>query len=60
MALVTVRLAEGAFTEKQKHAMAARLTEVLVTFEESEALREVAWVLIEEVHSEAGGALRQV
>jgi 4-oxalocrotonate tautomerase len=49
MPLVTVKLAEGAFTERQKHNMAARLTDVIVAFEGSEAFREVVWVLIEEV-----------
>jgi 4-oxalocrotonate tautomerase len=49
MPLVIVKLAVGAFTEKQKHDMAARLTEVMVAFEGSEAFREMTWVLIEEV-----------
>jgi 4-oxalocrotonate tautomerase len=52
MALVHVTLAEGAFTEKQKHDLAARLTDVMVAFEGSEAFREVVWVLIEELHSD--------
>jgi 4-oxalocrotonate tautomerase len=50
MPLVTVTLVEGAFTEKQKHDLAARLTDVMVAFEGSEAFREVVWVLIEERH----------
>jgi 4-oxalocrotonate tautomerase len=50
MTLVNVKLAEGAFTEKQKHDMAARLTDVIVAFEGPEAFREVVWVLIEELH----------
>jgi 4-oxalocrotonate tautomerase len=49
MPLVTVTLAEGAFTERQKHDLAARLTDMMVAFEGSEAFREVVWVLIEEV-----------
>src|SRR6202035_3834414 len=49
MPLVTVKLAAGAFTEKQKHDMAARLTDVMVAFEGSEAFREVVRVLIEEI-----------
>ena len=49
MPLVTVKLAAGAFTEKQKHDLAARLTDVMVASEGSEAFREVVWVLIEEV-----------
>jgi Tautomerase enzyme len=44
MPLVDVKLAAGAFTEKQKHDMAARLTDVMVAFEGSEAFREVVWV----------------
>ena len=48
MPLVTVTLAAGAFTEKQKHDLAARLTDVMVAFEGSEAFREMTWVLIEE------------
>ena len=49
MPLVSVKLSAGAFTEKQKHDMAARLTDVMVAFEGSEAFREVVWVLIEEI-----------
>src|SRR5260370_38099827 len=49
MPLVTVTLAEGAFTERQKHDLAARLTDMMVAFEGSEAFREVVWALIEEV-----------
>ncbi len=50
MPLVHVTLSAGAFTEKQKHDLAARLTDVLVAFEGSEAFREVVWVLIEELN----------
>ncbi len=50
MPLVRVTLVEGAFTEKQKHDMAARLTDVMVASEGSEAFREVIWVVIEELH----------
>ena len=32
MPLVNVKLAEGVFTETQKHDMAARLTDVMVAF----------------------------
>ena len=53
MPLVRVTLTEGAFTEKQKHDMAARLTDVMVAFEGSEAFREVIWVLVEELHRDA-------
>ena len=61
MPLVNVTLAAGAFTEKQKHDLAARLTDVMVAFEGSEAFREVVWVLIEELPPDAwhlGGHLR--
>jgi 4-oxalocrotonate tautomerase len=50
MPFVNVKLVEGVFTEEQKHAMAAELTEVMVRHEGSEAFREVVWVLIEELH----------
>jgi 4-oxalocrotonate tautomerase len=50
MPLVNVKLAEGVYTDKQKHDMAARLTDVMVAFEGSETFREVVWVLIEELH----------
>ncbi len=50
MPLVYVTLAAGAFTEKQKHDLAARLTDAMVAFEGSEAFREVVWVLIEELN----------
>ncbi|MDT4932287.1 MAG: 4-oxalocrotonate tautomerase [Pseudonocardiales bacterium] len=53
MPLITVTLVEGAFTEKQKHDLAASLTDVMVTFEGSEAFREVVWVLIEELHPDS-------
>jgi 4-oxalocrotonate tautomerase len=49
MPLVKVTLADGVYTEKQKHDMAARLTDVMVAFEGSEAFREVVWVLIDEL-----------
>jgi 4-oxalocrotonate tautomerase len=39
MPLVNVKLAAGAFTEKKKHDMTARLTDVMVAFEGSEAFR---------------------
>lgn len=50
MPFVNVKLVEGVFTEEEKHAMAAALTDVMVRFEGSEAFREVVWVLIEELH----------
>ncbi len=59
MPFVNVKLVEGVFTEEQKHAMAADLTDVMVTHEGSEAFRDVVWVLIEELHPDGwhiGGA----
>ncbi len=50
MPFVNIKLVEGVFTEAQKHALAAAVTDVLVSFEGSEAFREVVWVLIEELH----------
>ena len=49
MPLLNVTLGAGVFTEKQKHDLAARLTDVMVAFEGSEAFREVVWVVIEEI-----------
>jgi 4-oxalocrotonate tautomerase len=49
MPLVRVTLMEGAFTQGQRHDLAARLTDLMVAFEGSEAFREVTWVLIEEL-----------
>ena len=61
MLVVTVKVIEGVFTEKQKHDLAAKITDVIVAFEGSEAFREVVWVLIEELgrdswHAYHGGA----
>lgn len=50
MPFVNVKLVEGVFSPKEKHALAAALTDVLVNFEGSEAFRETVWVLIEELH----------
>lgn len=49
MPLVTVTLVEGVFSTEEKHAMAAKLTDVMVQFEGSESFREVVWVLIQEL-----------
>jgi 4-oxalocrotonate tautomerase len=50
MPLVNIKLVDGVFTPEEKHAMAARITDVMVEFEGSEAFREVVWVMIEELH----------
>jgi phenylpyruvate tautomerase PptA (4-oxalocrotonate tautomerase family) len=46
---VNVKLVEKVFTERQRHEMAAKITDVMVAFEGSEAFREVVLVLIEEL-----------
>jgi 4-oxalocrotonate tautomerase len=53
MPLVSIKVAEGCFTEKQKHDLAAKITDVMVAFEGSEAFREVVWVLIEELQRDS-------
>ena len=52
MPYIRVTLVDGVFSTEQKHAMAAKLTDVMVEFEGSEAFREVVWVLIEELHTD--------
>ena len=52
MPLVNITLVDGVFTEVQKHAMAADITDVMVKHEGSEAFRDVVWVLIEELHTD--------
>jgi len=52
MPLVRVTLVDGVFSEEEKHAMAADLTDVMVKYEGSEAFREVVWVLLEELHTD--------
>lgn len=48
MPRINVVLEEGVFSTEQKHAMATKLTDVMVEFEGSEGFREAVWVLIEE------------
>jgi 4-oxalocrotonate tautomerase len=52
MPLVRVTLVDGVFSEEEKHAMAAELTDVMLKYEGSEAFREVVWVLLEELHTD--------
>jgi len=44
-----MRTSKHVFTPEEKHALAEALTDVMVRFEGSEAFREVARVLIEEL-----------
>ena len=50
MPLLNVKLIEGVFTPKQKQEMIRKLTDTMVSIE-GENLREVTWVVIEEVKS---------
>jgi 4-oxalocrotonate tautomerase len=50
MPYLNVKLIEGVFDAAQKQEMAERLTETMVEIE-GENLREVTWVVIEEVKS---------
>jgi 4-oxalocrotonate tautomerase len=50
MPLVNVKLIEGVFSNSQKREMVEKLTDAMVSIE-GENLREVTWVLIEEVKS---------
>jgi 4-oxalocrotonate tautomerase len=50
MPLVNVKLIKGVFSDSQKREMVEKLTDAMVSIE-GENLREVTWVLIEEVKS---------
>ena len=50
MPLLNVKLIEGVFTPKQKQEMIRKLTDTMVSIE-GENLREVTWVVVEEVKS---------
>jgi 4-oxalocrotonate tautomerase len=50
MPLVNVRLIEGVFTSSQKQEMIRKLTDAMVSIE-GENMRQVTWVVIEEVKS---------
>ena len=50
MPLVNVKLIEGVFSNSQKREMVEKLTDAMVSIE-GENMREVTWVLIEEVKS---------
>jgi 4-oxalocrotonate tautomerase len=50
MPLVNVKLIEGVFDAAQKQEIVERLTDTMVAIE-GENLREVTWVVIEEVKS---------
>ncbi len=50
MPLVQVKVVEGVFSNEQKREMVTRLTDAMVAVE-GENLREVTWVIVEEVSS---------
>src|SRR3954453_14622233 len=54
MPLVQVKLIEGVFSDAQKQEMIHKLTDAMVSIE-GEKLRDVTWVVIEEVKSGSWG-----
>ena len=58
MPLINVKLIEGVFNEAQKKKMVTDLTDAMVAIE-GEAMRQVTWVVIEEVKERQLGARRQ-
>ena len=50
MPLIEVKLIEGVFTQQQKKQMIEKLTDTMVSIE-GENMRQVTWVVIEEVKS---------
>ena len=50
MPLINVKLIEGVFNETQKKKMVSDITDAMVAIE-GETMRQVTWVVIEEVKS---------
>jgi 4-oxalocrotonate tautomerase len=50
MPLVNVKIIEGVFSDSQKREMVKKLTDAMVSIE-GENMRQVTWVMIEEVKS---------
>jgi 4-oxalocrotonate tautomerase len=50
MPLINVKLIEDAFTPEQKHRIVEELTDAMVAIE-GESMRQVTWVVVEEVRS---------
>ena len=50
MPMINVRLLEGVFTPDQKQEMIRKLTDAMVSIE-GENMRQVTWVVIDEVKS---------
>jgi 4-oxalocrotonate tautomerase len=54
MPFVQVKLTEGVFSDAQKQEMIRKVTDAMVSIE-GEPMREVTWVVIEEVKSGSWG-----
>jgi 4-oxalocrotonate tautomerase len=54
MPLVQVKLIEGVFSDAQKQQMIEKLTDAMVSIE-GENMRDVTWVIVEEVKSGSWG-----
>ena len=50
MPLVNVKIIEGVFSDSQKQEIVKKLTDAMVTIE-GENMRQVTWVIVEEVKS---------
>jgi 4-oxalocrotonate tautomerase len=50
MPFVNVKIIEGVFSDSQKREMVSKLTDAMVTIE-GENMRQVTWVVVEEVKS---------
>ena len=50
MPLINVKVIEGVFTDTQKQEIVKKLTDTMVTIE-GENMRQVTWVVVEEVKS---------
>jgi 4-oxalocrotonate tautomerase len=55
MPLIQVKLIEGVFSDVQKQEMIRKITDAMVSIE-GENMREVTWVVVEEVKSGSWGA----
>jgi 4-oxalocrotonate tautomerase len=54
MPLIQVKVIEGVFSDTQKQGMIRKLTDAMVSIE-GESMREVTWVVVEEVKSGSWG-----
>jgi 4-oxalocrotonate tautomerase len=54
MPFVQVKVIEGVFSDSQKQEMIRKLTDAMVSIE-GETMREVTWVVVEEVKSGCWG-----